>query len=271
MKALKIKYNTETLKHIITDLSLLTGISIAFLDDKFNTLVRCYEDNDYCSALQKLNLLDRPCHCSDRELLNKCNNSKQPQSHICHAGLCDSAMPIIKNDIIVGYVIFGRVKTKHSPQINGYLSDKRNTEMLNALYSKLPFCTEEQIASLLDLLPRILFQNAIEIENDSFITSIVLYIDNNLHHKLDIRSICNEFYISKNRLYTVFHDYFGLPVNDYITNRRISKAKEMLKTTKEPVYKIAEEAGFDNYTYFCKLFKRKTGFTPTKYRTVSQN
>ncbi|MEE1074393.1 MAG: PocR ligand-binding domain-containing protein, partial [Acutalibacteraceae bacterium] len=111
---MKIKYNTETLQHIITDLSELTGISMAFLDNDFNYLVRCCDDNDYCSALQKYSILKRPCHCSDTDILNKCKNSHKTESHICHAGLCDSAMPIIKNEIIVCYIIFGRIKTKLS-------------------------------------------------------------------------------------------------------------------------------------------------------------
>ena len=268
---MKIKYNTETLQHIITDLSELAGLSIAFIDNNFNYLVRAYDDEDYCSKLQKLNLLEKPCFCSDNDILNKCKKSGKLESHICHAGLCDSAMPIIKNGIITGYIIFGRIRTKNSPKSNKFVSDINNKPVLDALYQKLPYFTEKQINCLSDLLPRILFQNAIEIENDSFITEITDYIEQNLNNELTVELLCSKFFISKNRLYDAFHSHFNSTVNEYITNRRIAKAKELLKNTKEPIYKIAEDVGIENYTYFCKLFKRKTGLTPTEYRTAPQN
>ena len=261
---MRIKYNTEMLQHIITDLSELTAINMAFLDNNFNYIVLPCDRNDYCSALQKYNLIERPCHCSDTDLLNKCKKSRKTESHICHAGLCDSAMPIIKNDIIVGYIIFGRIRTASSPQKQNYSFN----EELNTLYNKLPFFTDNQINSLLDLLPRILFQNAIEIENDSFITEITEYIKNNIKGNLDIGSLCSKYFISKNRLYSAFRNYCNCTVNEYITDCRIARAKELLTTTAEPVYKIAEEIGVENYTYFCKLFKRKTGVTPIEYRTA---
>ncbi|MBE6808953.1 MAG: helix-turn-helix transcriptional regulator [Ruminococcaceae bacterium] len=146
-----------------------------------------------------------------------------------------------------------------------------NKPVLDALYQKLPYFTEKQINCLSDLLPRILFQNAIEIENDSFITEITDYIEQNLNNELTVELLCSKFFISKNRLYEAFHSHFNSTVNEYITDRRMVKAKELLKNTKEPIYKIAEDVGIENYTYFCKLFKRKTGLTPTEYRTAPQN
>ena len=53
---------------------------------------------------------------------------------------------------------------------------------------------------------------------------------------------------------------------DYITNLKIEKAKEMLKDTNMSASEIAKALGFENYPYFCKLFKRKTGKRPTEYR-----
>ena len=48
-------------------------------------------------------------------------------------------------------------------------------------------------------------------------------------------------------------------------------AKEFLTDTDEPVYTIAERIGVINYTYFCKLFKKYTGYTANEYRAVSKN
>lgn len=263
---MKIKYNIETLQHIITDLAELTGISIAFIDNNFNYLVHSFADDDYCSMVQQLKILDKPCHCSDNDILSKCKNSGKLESHICHAGLCDSAMPIIKKEVVTGYVIFGRIRTTHSPQNNIYYPDALNKEVLDRLYNKLPYFTDKQISCLADFIPRILFQNAIEIENDDFFNRITEYIENNINKAITVKSLCSKFYISKNHLYEAFHSHLNTTVNEYIVNKRIEKAKELLRNTTEPVYKIAEETGLENYTYFCKLFKKKEGITPSEYR-----
>ena len=41
---------------------------------------------------------------------------------------------------------------------------------------------------------------------------------------------------------------------------------QLLRETEEPVYRVAELIGIRNYTYFCRLFKEKTGLTPLQYR-----
>jgi len=55
-------------------------------------------------------------------------------------------------------------------------------------------------------------------------------------------------------------------VNAYITQQRMTRAKQLLRETEEPVYRVAELIGIRNYTYFCRLFKEKTGLTPLRYR-----
>ena len=147
-------------------------------------------------------------------------------------------------------------------------SFKTEYELLNKLYNKLPFFSDKKISYLTDLLPRILFQNAIEIVNDSFIEEINKYIENNLNEDLSINSLSQRFFISKNKLYNIFKENYDITVNNYITDKRIEKAKELLKNTNEPIYKIADDIGINNYTYFCKLFKRKIGITPREYRTA---
>lgn len=262
---MNIKYNIEELKHIITDLSAITGISISFLDTDFNHLILCSKKNDYCSLLQQSVLPKEYCQKSDMEILLKCKESRKLETHICHARLCDSAMPIIKNGIIAGYIVFGRIRNCNSPNKQIY-NDKKIEQILNLKYQELTYLTEQQIQSFYDLLPRILFQNAIEIENDGLISELTDYIKNNLSEELKISHLCKKFYVSKNRLYDSFKNYFDCTVNEYITEQRLIKVKELIKNTDEPIYKIAESVGFENYTYFCKLFKRKVGTTPKKFK-----
>ena len=53
---------------------------------------------------------------------------------------------------------------------------------------------------------------------------------------------------------------------EYIAKRRIQAAKELLTGTDRTIEDIAAETGFCTSSYFCKLFKKYEGITPTHFR-----
>ena len=110
-----IQYDREQLKSLIRNLFALTGISISVLDADYGLLVHCSHPNDFCTLLQSVGGERENCKNCDQMILKKCSRSGKLEGHICVAGLYDSAMPIIKHDTIVGYVIMGRVRSVHSP------------------------------------------------------------------------------------------------------------------------------------------------------------
>lgn len=264
---MQIIYNTDKLEQILGDLSVLTGISIAFLDKNRNRICGSVKENDFCEMIQKTEPLKKKCIFSDAEILDRCRENGCYESHFCHAGLYDAALPVIINGSIAGYLIMGRVRSAESP-VECNVSDN---EQLKKLYKELPFFSESRLLSLRTLLPNILFSDAISLELDELGERITEYIGNNLTSELSVGSICKTFFISKNHLYKYFKISYGTTVNEYITLKRTEKAKELLIKTSEPIYSVCEKAGIDNYTYFCRLFKKREGLTPTEYRKKFKN
>lgn len=255
---MRIRYDIEKMKRIITDLCVLTGISMAFLDTERKQLFRYEKEGDFCTVMQKDPQKHALCRCSDEHILNLCFENKRFESHICHAGLFDAAMPIMKDGIFAGIVLMGRVRLADA----GKASD--------GLYDALPEFREEQIKSLETLLPNVLFESAVFIEFDDRTAQISEYIKNNLTEPLSVNGICKKFLVSKNTLYELFGEQFGMTVNEYITSVRLEQAKAMLRESKAPVYEIAEHVGLNNHTYFCKLFKKREGVSPVEYRNKSK-
>lgn len=58
----------------------------------------------------------------------------------------------------------------------------------------------------------------------------------------------------------------GYALVDYVQAVRIEEAKQMLETSDLPTDAIAFEVGYDDPSYFRRLFRRKTGVTPAAYR-----
>ena len=54
---------------------------------------------------------------------------------------------------------------------------------------------------------------------------------------------------------------------DYLNDYRLTMAGRLLKSSDSPVLEIAAQSGFDNLSYFNRIFKRKYGISPGKWRT----
>lgn len=60
----------------------------------------------------------------------------------------------------------------------------------------------------------------------------------------------------------------GLALIDYVQNLRIEEAKRLLETTALPVEAVSAEVGYDNLSFFNRLFRRRCGLTPARYRKL---
>lgn len=74
------------------------------------------------------------------------------------------------------------------------------------------------------------------------------------------------FNISKYRLCREFHTYFGESPKQYLNNRRIDIAKDLLLTTDYRIHEIGSLVGLENTNHFINLFKKRTGLTPLSYK-----
>ncbi|RYZ96031.1 MAG: AraC family transcriptional regulator, partial [Sphingobacteriaceae bacterium] len=68
-----------------------------------------------------------------------------------------------------------------------------------------------------------------------------------------------------------FRSYTGLSPGQYYLQLKIEKAKEFLTNSNMLIKEIAIELNFDSTLYFSKVFKEKTGFNPTNYRSRACN
>ncbi|SFE75917.1 Helix-turn-helix domain-containing protein [Paenibacillus catalpae] len=58
----------------------------------------------------------------------------------------------------------------------------------------------------------------------------------------------------------------GISYNDYVTRVRIERSKELLRTTTLKIARISQLVGYEDQGYFCNVFKKVTGVSPSSYR-----
>ena len=63
----------------------------------------------------------------------------------------------------------------------------------------------------------------------------------------------------------------GTPFIEYVNTLKVEKACELLVTTNLSIIDIAMSVGFDDQSYFTKLFKKDTSMTPKQYRSANSS
>lgn len=91
----------------------------------------------------------------------------------------------------------------------------------------------------------------------------------NLGHHIALQQIATEVGTNPTYLSRKFKEAVGLTITDYINNRRVAEAKKYLVRKTPSITDIALMTGFNNVTYFIKVFKQLVGKTPLAYRNNS--
>lgn len=94
------------------------------------------------------------------------------------------------------------------------------------------------------------------------------YIQKNYpESNLSIQTLCKDLFISTSYFSAIIKTYTGKTFLELLTEIRIDKAKELLRTTTMKTYEIAERVGYLDAHYFSIIFKKLTGKSPSEYRS----
>ena len=101
----------------------------------------------------------------------------------------------------------------------------------------------------------------------SFVTRAVEYVeDHYADQDISVESVCRHLGVSAAYFSTVFKKETGKTFIGYLTDYRMDQAVELLLTTDDKTYIIAEKVGYSDPNYFSYAFKKKYGMSPSKYR-----
>lgn len=104
----------------------------------------------------------------------------------------------------------------------------------------------------------------------SFVSKAVEYVyEHYSDRNITIESVCRELGVSAAYFSTVFKKETGKTFISFLTDYRMEKAVELLMTTNDKTYIIAEKVGYADPNYFSYAFKKQYNMSPSKYRTAN--
>ncbi|MBT2661708.1 response regulator [Bacillus sp. ISL-45] len=98
------------------------------------------------------------------------------------------------------------------------------------------------------------------------IRKAIIYIDRNLKEEFTLKDVAAHVHLNPSYFSVLFKEQVDLNFSEYVTRRRIQRAKELVLSTTLPINEIAEEVGYKTAKYFIKIFKEIEGMTPSAYR-----
>lgn len=142
-------------------------------------------------------------------------------------------------------------------------------DIMGVFYKRYLFCEDlEKMKNEISGYVALIF-NSIRMktpDEELLFLSIRDYIKSNYHKKLTLSSIASNFYVSNVYCSNLLKEKLNKSFNEYVSELRIEKAKQLLRDTKISAEGISEEIGYLNPKYFYKVFKKTTGKTPIEFR-----
>lgn len=106
---------------------------------------------------------------------------------------------------------------------------------------------------------------------DAVIEECQVWIAQHYQERTPVTKMIDLSGLTKRTFMRRFAKATGFSPVDYVQNLRIEEAKQLLETTQVPIDEVSAEVGYEDPSYFRKLFKRKAGISPAKYRVKFQS
>jgi len=203
--------------------------------------------------MQMISLGDKS---GSQELLNKL------MGHIFfHSG---ADLEVIKARVIELIVLLSRASIDGGADVdkiiwqnNTYITDVQSFHSLEALSSWLTQVMHRFISYVFDFA---------EIKHADVLYKALKYIRQNYEKRLTLEEVAAQVYLSKSYLSKIFNDEMNCSFTNYINSLRIEKSKTLLLDSSADIIEIALEVGFDDQSYFTKVFKKQVGVAPGRFR-----
>lgn len=163
---------------------------------------------------------------------------------------------------------------RHDAHLRVRLPKKEQRQMARLLQTLEEECEEldpqttmagHLVAAILRILLRCHEQKETALPPDP-IRACMAYMDANYMLPLTPDSLARQFAISRSALMERFPKQAGMPVKQYLHNRRIEQAKRLLQTHAVPVREAAKLVGYEDFSTFYRNFKKRTGQSPSEYK-----
>ena len=103
-------------------------------------------------------------------------------------------------------------------------------------------------------------------DTESAQKALLAYVNEHFKEEISREQLSEMFFFDPDYITKIFKKETGFSYKNYVIEKRLSLAKKLLTETDYSIHDIALHVGYDNYSYFTRLFKKSFGMTPVEFR-----
>lgn len=289
------KYKKE-LDKLQAEIVNIIKMAVVIVDSKGNYITEKSNYSEFCKIFRKNKDLSGFCEKCDLKAISKAFLSLKPYIYRCHAGLVDMVIPIVYQGELIGGFLVGQIilEDKETFELEDILLENVGKEFNfkkiaenYGLLKKMSYSELESVASVLyytsiyitDSIKNKKWYNH-KIEDNireerveystSQISAAISYINENIDKNIHLEEVASISNLSISQFSRIFKKETGKTFKDYFISKKIEKAKYYLEVTNKSLNEIASEIGFEDSSYFTKVFKKYEKLCPKYYRDIIQ-
>ena len=139
-------------------------------------------------------------------------------------------------------------------------------QLIDLSRRETPLFKTVSLGCLLQILAYATASNEVKIPARNVADPAIVFIRRNLFAKVDFHELASSLGISYSRFRSLFKNTTGIAPHQFLLNERIACAKRLLKNPAIEIKTVGYKTGFRSSSYFCRIFRRKTGITPSAER-----
>ena len=268
IERLQIKKMMDLLSNLF---SIRTSFIYAVADDYYTREI-AGNNGDYqkfCILIQQ-EMKDK-CIACDIDKFKEAKESKKPLLYRCYNGLFEMYLPLFIEDILIGYLHFGQVRSEDKFTLIARecsLTGHSKFKELEKSYNSINIVKLEKIMLISELFQNfseiILKNKLVELRRAKPEYYFKKYMEENIALTIHVNSAAK--FIDRSPSYVVhtFKKLYGCSFHQYLIKMRIEHSKKLLKNhTISEVYQLC---GFKNRFHFSKTFRNLEGISPHKYQ-----
>lgn len=285
-----LKNFKKELLSIQKDLISITNMGIVIIDIDGEYITEKTNYSEFCKVFRKNSTLSLFCEKCDLKALNKVLLSRTPYIYKCHSGLIDVIIPILYEGEIIGAFLIGQFLLENNQEFELEKILKENIgknidlKLLQEKYKELTVISLEKLESIIRIVTYSTYYIAdciknkkwLEMKNtvskvkielsNSKIAPIIKYINEHINENVSLSLGANLCNMSQSQFSRTFKKETGKTFKEYVLLKKIEQAKFYIKTTDKSFGEISDFLGFEDSSYFTKLFKKYEGITPKEYK-----
>lgn len=244
--------------------------------------------SDFCKLMRSSKAGMRECVASDvKGAVEEAARRGRPFLHTCHAGLVEIVVPVMYRGEHVATVFCGQAVVDGCPADDRRWLGKRARELnldpkdAHATCRALPRSDNKQLRRIGQLLHlalshlaesegRAALDRALALHRSDPMRRAVEFIDEHATENIGVEQVADEVGVSTWHLCRLFRQTLGSSFSDYLTERRVAEAKELLQSTSMSMLEIGKNVGYASQSYFGRKFKQVVGQTPMQYRSANR-